>query len=574
TAPAAVFAAAAATRHDPDTCSRHRHRLRWRNPPLNQSVTAPLLPLQAAALVSSATTSNVSLEDLAATIESVRTDWGVNGLAAAIVKDGQVVFSRGFGAKYNVSANATAAEAADAAVTNRTLFQIGSLTKAFTSFLVGLAVQDGLVKWKDRLADVWPDLKLPDPEAVDRATFLDALSHRTGLPRHDLLIGIYNDSQSFVTKLGDVTQSLEFREGFQYTNLLYAIIGDILPALSNSSMSRLLRDRIFTPLGMSDSLFPLSASAGNRNAARGFAFNGNELLGDTNFAIDTTAAAGSIVSSASDMGRWLSLILAQGVLPNGTSLISSDLFQTLVAPRVVASASADSQLPTYALGWFVDQYRGLNRVRHDGGSPGFTSQIVVFPQHGLAVVVLANRGVTYAPFILANTLADAFLFPQAPVDWNGLVRNLKQQQDAANQDLVQQLLNLRDPSKPTTLASPSDYAGSFSHPTYGTLEIAPAPSLNASESTSMELTATLAFSSRVGGAQTFRLSHWYNDTFGLFFTEILNELLPDGIGSAVAPRFFASFAVGRTEGGGRSGRVSSVSVPFEPTTDAIVFRRV
>ena len=169
--------------------------------------------------------------------------WEVPGCAIAAVRDEDVVLAAGWGRRDL---------AADLPVTPDTLFAIGSTTKAFTVATVGALVDDGLLEWERPLRDYLPDLRLHDPVVTDRLSIVDLLSHRSGLPRHDLAwLGHPGRSRAeLVRRLRFLPLSRDLRQEFQYCNLGYLLAGHIVEVLSGTPWEDYLRTRLLTPAGM------------------------------------------------------------------------------------------------------------------------------------------------------------------------------------------------------------------------------------------------------------------------------------------------------------------------------------
>ena len=169
--------------------------------------------------------------------------WEVPGCAIAAVRDGDVVLAAGWGRRDLRT---------ELPVTSDTLFAIGSTTKAFTAATVGALVDDGLLEWERPLRDYLPGLRLHDPVVTDRLTVVDLLSHRSGLPRHDLTwVGHPDRSRAeLVHRLRFLPLSRDLRQEFQYCNLGYLVAGHVVEMLSGTSWEDYLRTRLLTPLGM------------------------------------------------------------------------------------------------------------------------------------------------------------------------------------------------------------------------------------------------------------------------------------------------------------------------------------
>src|SRR5579862_9191851 len=169
--------------------------------------------------------------------------WEVPGCAVAAVQDGQLVLAAGWGQR-DLDTGLP--------VTADTLFAIGSTTKAFTAATVGALVDDGLLEWERPLRDYVPELRLHDAVVTDRLTIVDLLSHRSGLPRHEMVcLGHPDRSRAeVIRRLRYLPLSKDLRQAFQYCNLGYLMAGHAVDELSGMSWEDYLRARLLIPLGM------------------------------------------------------------------------------------------------------------------------------------------------------------------------------------------------------------------------------------------------------------------------------------------------------------------------------------
>src|SRR5438067_10165914 len=179
-----------------------------------------------------------SLTDrLRALVETERVRFGVPGCAVAVVHEGEVVLAEGFGMR-DIDR--------DLPVTAATLFPIGSSTKTFTAALCATLVRDGLLEWDRPVRDYLPEFRLHDPAATDGVTFRDLLSHRSGLPRHDLLwytAGANVTRDDLIAALRHLEPNRGLREVWQYNNLLYTTAGHLAGRLHGSGFEEAVRDR-------------------------------------------------------------------------------------------------------------------------------------------------------------------------------------------------------------------------------------------------------------------------------------------------------------------------------------------
>jgi len=200
-----------------------------------------------------------ALEGLDALVENSLKEYEVPGLAIGIVVDGQVIYSKGFGYR-DLEAKKP--------VTPDTLFSIGSCTKAFTSFLAGTLIDQGLLEWDTQVLDVLPTFRLYDEYATRHMTLRDLLTHQSGMPRHDYMW--YNSKlnrSQLMERLRYLEPASQLRERFHYNNLMYLTAGYLMEELSGKSWETLVSERIFTPLGMKKSNFTIEDMQSSSNYA-------------------------------------------------------------------------------------------------------------------------------------------------------------------------------------------------------------------------------------------------------------------------------------------------------------------
>ena len=440
-------------------------------------------------------------------------DWRVPGLAIAVVKDDSVVLARGYGVLDLTK---------PAPVTEHTRFAIGSTTKAMTSAALGMLVDEGKLRWDDRVIDHLPDFRLYDPYATRELTVRDLLTHRSGLPGTDLLwVRADLSLAEMMRRLRFVPPSSSFRSQWAYQNVVYAIGGALIAKVSGMAWEDFIRARIFTPLGMTESE-PLVAGIESRpNVARP-----HEQFGDTVRAVpirstDPVAAAGSVWSSVSDMARWMRFILDSGRV--GTRrLLTPATFSELITPQIRAAAATYPALTLarphifgYALGWFVQDYRGETVWMHTGSIDGMTAIIGLLPDRRVGVFVLANLDHAEVRHALMYKVFD--LYAGNPErDWSAELRRLFSGARGAAPTVAQ-----RPPGSPPSLPL-ERYAGSYADSTYGSVEVTHADG---------------ALQARFGKQDLGKLVPWDYDSFrGAGSTTVTFQ--PDGAGRIASLRAF------------------------------------
>lgn len=402
------------------------------------------------------------LSELRNFITDARSQWQVPGVAVGIVKDGQVILAEGFGYR-DLEGKLP--------VTENTFFAIGSCTKAFTSLLAGMLVEEGKLDLDKPIAEYLSRFAFEADPLSDYITLRDLLSHSAGLPRHDFAL-IYNpkltrkgimDSLRFMRRTGN------FRSSFQYSNFNYIIAASLMEEIMGLSWEEALSMRVLKPLGMSSNL-----SIGELTASSNYALPYLERKGEVErigfWELGAAAPAGAINASIGDLTRWLNLFLDNGKIGE-RSLVSSATIQQLTTPQVALSGRGDGRVKhqSYALGWFVDSYRGHYRVYHGGTTAGFSANVTFLPEDGIGIVVLANLQGTPLVEVITQTAIDRLLEFE-PVDWNGETRRVYEQQVKLLDELSVFNSSTRHlGTKPSQ--SLDAYTGTFVHPLYGTISI-------------------------------------------------------------------------------------------------------
>jgi CubicO group peptidase (beta-lactamase class C family) len=475
-----------------------------------------------------------ALKDLDAFIGQALKDWAMPGLAVAVVKDGETVHLKGYGFR-DVEKKLPA--------TPLTLYAIGSTSKAFTTAVMAQLVEEGKLDWDAPVQSYVPGFALQDAHASSRITPRDLVTHVSGLPRHDLVW--YNNlsltREEAVRRLAFLPANKTLRQAWQYNNLMFMAAGYLVEKVTGRSWEQNVKDRFMTPLRMTHSNFSVQESRKDADHAEPYEER-EDLLVKVPFRDITTAGpAGSINSCAQDMARWVTLHL-QGGAVDGKSLLSASSIADLHAPRAVVPAPADDRdvlLPTYASGWLVDVYRGHRRVHHSGGIDGFTALVTLFPDDGLGIVVLINRGGGSFSGVLVNTLADRVLgLPER--DWNKerlekRARGKGLEKESKENKAFARVMDTK-PSRPL-----DGLAGRYASAGYGPLDVALKDGA---------LVATF-------NGMRLPMEHWHYDVFRL----AKNPQEPDFEG------LLLSFT------GDTGGDVDAVSVQLEPMTPPIRFER-
>ncbi len=417
-------------------------------------------------------------------VQSAMQAFGEPGLGLAIVEDGQPVLAKGYGVRKIGTQEM---------VDSHTAFPIGSETKAFTATALAILVDRKKLSWDDHVADKLPGFQMYDPYATAHMTIRDLLTHRSGLGlgEGDLLVmpGTNRSRADIVHALRYLKPVTGFREKFAYDNILYIVAGTLVEAVSGQSWEDFVTENIFKPVGMVDAHADYVADAPNAVALHArtsglFRGVGDQAILPEPVGFHTVAPAGAINASPQDMARWMDVQLARGKLPDGSRLFSEAQADVLWAPVVVvpvdefklppALAGMEPDLQTYALGWFVESYRGHIVVQHSGAVFGALAMQFLLPDKHVGISVTINSEDSFTRRAVAYHLMDHYL-GLPPTDWLGKLT-------AARTDMVAKTTAaLEAMPKPAaaTGASPAlpltQYAGAYQDPWYGRMTVSQKP---------------------------------------------------------------------------------------------------
>jgi CubicO group peptidase (beta-lactamase class C family) len=461
-------------------------------------------------------------EGLDAYVEQVLVDWDLPGAAVAVVSGGDVIFARGFGVKQL---------GRDDRIDENTLFQIGSTSKAFGAAALGVLVDDGKISWDDPVVDHVPWFKLADPWLTRNITIRDLVAHRTGVLDAWYPFTNIMDGEEALRRMRLLDTYLPFRQQYQYSNMMYGLVGQVAAEVSGMSWGDFVKQRLFAPLGMTSSgaspydvweapyvapAFLGTAPAGDvgiddapgANVAmpHGHDRDGNrKVLAWQSY--DSLAASGSVVSSVSDMSRWLRMLLAGGLF-EGKRVLEESAVTELLSPQIPLSQTAfhfaDGE-SFYAMGWEVNRFQGHRYISHGGGIFGFPAYVAMAPDDGIGVVVLANgSGLNaYSPHQQITAWVLDRLLGLETRDWRAECLAAAEVYPKMLQAREDTLAAARHRGTTPSLAI-EDYAGEYVNELAGSLRVAVEE-------------GELVFRFPGDGAFSGTLEHWHHDVFRLFF---------------------------------------------------------
>ena len=427
-------------------------------------------------LASRAQTGRDIPSEISAYAEQVRTQWKIPGLSLAVVHGDSLVFSGGFGVREK--GKTTDGDGEWTAVTDSTLFHIGSMTKAFTAAVIASLVDEGLLRWDDTVKHILPDFEWYDDSVEAVMQVRDLLTHSTGLVAQagTYIPNLGYDRDDIYRMFRYIEPVYPFREKFAYNNITFIIAARTIETVTGCSWEDNIRERIFIPLGMSSSV-PGSegylqagrkASVAHyfgysrgRNGGRGSIYV-TPLYGEERALhwVDVIGPAGSISSTAADMARWVRFHLNNGAVirtvePAENGLISSfpmdstafseyfpdmssglsgefrfypyqDTVQVISRRQMdflhtgVIKVRQDSTMRRdYAYCWYVEQNERYKVIYHTGTTWGFTGVCGFVPELDLGIAVLCNSEVSeYARLGLMRRIIDLYLPGDTLRDWS------------------------------------------------------------------------------------------------------------------------------------------------------------
>jgi CubicO group peptidase (beta-lactamase class C family) len=394
--------------------------------------------------------------------------WHAAGFAVAVVEKNKVIYADGFG--YRDYENKIPA-------TPNTLFAIGSCTKAFTASLIGMLRKDGKLDYDKPVRSYLPELKFYTEEMTDKITLRDMMSHRTGLPRHDLSWYMFmtQSRDSLIQRIQYMEPSAALREKWQYNNFMFLVQGVVVEKLTGKSWEENIREKIFEPLGMASSVLTIGDLTKSKEPAIGYELKNDSIIKKTEYYhIDAMGPAGSINSSVNDMTKWLITWINAGKY-NGKEIIPTDHQSEAISSQMIIGGglptkeNPDLYFSNYGFGWFLSSYRGHYRVEHGGNIDGFTASTCFFPSDSVGIVVLCNQNSSLVPSIVRNLVADKMLKLKY-YDWNSYLKGVADKTKKENEQALKSKIDVvKSVASPTHALK--DYEGIYHHNAYGTFEV-------------------------------------------------------------------------------------------------------
>jgi CubicO group peptidase (beta-lactamase class C family) len=379
----------------------------------------------------------------------------VPGLAIGIVAGDKLVYAKGFGVR---------SKAGGVPVDTRTIFQIGSTTKAFLATTMAIMVDRGKLRWDDRVVDLEPEFQLKDPWVTREFRVFDLLAQRSGLPPYvnDMLGMLGFEEAALIRSLRHVEPVSSFRSTFAYTNITHLLAGRIVAkAAGAADGDTVLRQLLLDPLGMTESSYTAEAIETAANHAEGYRWtpDGSIAVPFTQLFPYDFGGAGDINSSVEEMARWLRLQLGDGVFEE-RRMVSPENLAFTRTPKV-----AMSDTMAYALGWVVQQTPNGSMVWHDGGTSGFGAFVGMVRDKKVGVIVLTNATNVGFPDAIGRWIVDRILDNPKDDHVASALRSARDKFEAADKLFAR-------PDNPRPFPPLAPLAGTFANPSMGKAAVA------------------------------------------------------------------------------------------------------
>ena len=383
---------------------------------------------------------------------------GIPGMAVAVVHGGKTVYAKGFGVKDMHTADK---------IDPDTVFQLASLSKPLSSTVVAHQVGTNTIGWDTPIISKLPWFALSDPTVTGMVTVGDMFSHRSGLPDHagDMLEDLGYDRRYVLDRLRQLPLD-PFRISYAYTNFGLTAGAEAVAAGAGKSWEDLADDVLFGPLGMASTSYRFADYAARPDRAVGHIHVDGRYEPLYIRDPDPEAPAGGASSSANDMTRWLTMMLANGS-HEGKQIVESKALLPAVTPQIVASRATEPAMRSGFYGYGVNvgsTSAARMEFSHSGAFElGSGTNFVILPSADVAIVALTNATPSGVPESLTAEFADLVQFGEVREDWYKLYSDIFKKMEQPTGSLVGQ----KPPTNPAPAAPLASYVGTYHNDYWG-----------------------------------------------------------------------------------------------------------
>lgn len=405
-------------------------------------------------------------------VEKTLKTFNVPGIAVAIIKDGKVVISKGYGV-----ANIKTQQKVD----GNTLFGIASNSKAFTTSALAMLVDEKKINWDDKVIKYIPEFKMYNDYVTNEFTIRDLLTHRSGLGLGAGDLMIWPDGHDFTPK--DIIKNIQFlkpvssfRSQYDYDNLLYVIAGEVIERVSGKTWCNFVEERILKPLEMKNSAASWSNLKDTTNTIVPHVPTDGKLEIIPRYKNHIFDAAAGIYTSTNDISKWVIAQLSKGKYGENQQLFSKEQYYEMITPQTILPyrnpAPYSTNFWAYGLGWQLTDINGHLQVSHTGGLDGIVTQTIMFPDIQLGIIVLTNQQNGAAFNTISNTIKDSYLGLPYYNHLENLSKNRKAQEEDADKvtdEVWETVSKMQKGSKPFT--KDNNLIGTFKDNWFGEVTI-------------------------------------------------------------------------------------------------------
>ncbi|MGL6196061.1 MAG: serine hydrolase [Thermoguttaceae bacterium] len=336
----------------------------------------------------------------------------VPGVAVCVIEDGKVVHQKGYGVKTVGTTDE---------VKPSTNFAIASNSKAFTCVCLGILVDEGKIKWDDKVTEYIPEFRLYSPYVTEEFTIRDLLCHRSGLGLGAGDLMIFPDSGDYT--IAEIIYNMRylkpvssFRSKYDYDNLLYIVAGEIVSRVSGQTWWDFVETRIMKPLEMDRSAGDYSRLGEFEDVVSPHGVIEGNLTKMDRYTQKTVGAAGGIYSSTEDLAKWLQMLLNRGKYGENleNQIVSDAVIKEIWKPQTIQSGGIlggpfNTHFNCYALGFRISDVKGEFQASHTGGVPGIWTEITLLPERKVGIIVLTNQQCSHAFQTITNSIKNQYL---------------------------------------------------------------------------------------------------------------------------------------------------------------------
>lgn len=357
----------------------------------------------------SASAQEISEKIVDQTVQNALKTFNVPGISVGIIHDGKVILAKGYGlASINTGEK----------VNSATNFGIASNSKAFTTTALALLVDQQKLDWDDKVKKYIPEFKMYNDYVTEEFTIRDLLTHRSGLGLGAGDLMVWPDGHDFVPE--DIIRNIHylkpvsgFRTKYDYDNLLYIIAGEIIERVSGQKWTEFIEQNFIIPLGMNRTGASWNTLSDKSNVIDPHVPIDGKLKVIDRYTNPIFDAAAGLYSNVDDLAKWVQFQLDMGKTQNGEQLVSEKQMKQLITPQTLqpnfTRPPYNTLFRAYGLGFQLQDMNGKLEVSHTGGLEGIVTQIIMYPQLNLGIIVLTNQQEGAAFMAVSNTIKDHYL---------------------------------------------------------------------------------------------------------------------------------------------------------------------